>query len=151
MNPWTLPDDLQAHVRCVDGAVTLTYPTAVYVVALLDVLERLAADRYGCPPREPFGAFKNTLNTAARELASASRPAGTNAAASDDDEGPTLVVSAPVMSTKEVAELLEISTAGVTYLVRRGLLEATRFGRQWAVSAASVSTYRASRRRRDVA
>ena len=71
MNPWT-PIDLQAHVRAVDAAVTLTYPVALYLTALLDVLEKLAADRYGCPPREPFGAFKNMLNAAARELASAS-------------------------------------------------------------------------------
>jgi excisionase family DNA binding protein len=137
-------DDLQAHIRCVDGAVTLTYPTAVYVVALLDVLERLAADRYGCPPREPFGAFKNAVNTAARELASASRSTATHADASDDEGGPTLVCE-PVMSTKEAAAMLSISPARATYLVRRGLLEATRFGRQWAISAASVAAYRASR------
>jgi len=133
-----------AHVRCVDGAVTLTYPTAAYVLALLDVLEHLAADRYGCPPREPFGEFRAALNTAARELAAASSPAGTCADTSDDEEAVRLVVSAS-MSTKEAAELLEISTAGVTYAIRRGLLTATKFGNQWAVSAASVAAYRASR------
>ncbi len=144
------PVDLSAHVRCVDGVVTLTYPTAVYVVALLDVLEKLAADRYGAPPREPFGAFREALNTAARELAPASSMPP-SAGASGDDEGPTLVGNELVMSTKEAAAMLSISPAGVTYLIRRGLLTATRFGRQWAVSADSVAAYRANRRRRDAA
>jgi len=139
-----------AHVRCVDGAVTLTYPTAVYVVALLDVLEKLAADRYGCPPRPPFGEFRSAINAAARELAAASRPAGACADTSGDDQRPTLVVSAS-MSTREAAEMLEITPAGVTHLVRRGRLQATKFGNQWAIDAASVAAYRASRRLKDVA
>jgi excisionase family DNA binding protein len=138
------PIDLQAHIRCVGGAVTLTYPAAVYLLALVDVLERLAADRYGCPPREPFGAFREALNAAARELAPASRPVGTCAAASHDEAAPKLVVRAP-MSTKEAAELLEITPAGVTHLVRRGRLEATKFGNQWAISTTSVEAYRAGR------
>ena len=138
------PVDFSARVRCVDGAVALDYAAAVYLLALVDVLERLATSRYGAPPRPPFGEFREALNAAARELASASRPAGICADASDDDEGPTLVVSAS-MSTKEAAEMLEITPAGVTHLVRHGRLEATKFGRQWAVSAASVAAYRASR------
>ncbi len=130
--------------------VVLDYGAAVYVTACFDVLERLAADRYGVPPREPFGAFKNTLNDAAAELARGSSPVGTCADTSDDGEIRSLVVSASV-STKEAAELLEISTAGVTYLVRRGHLEASRFGRAWAISATSVAAYRAARKRKDAA
>ncbi|HTX96849.1 MAG TPA: helix-turn-helix domain-containing protein [Mycobacterium sp.] len=142
--------DLQAHVRCGDAVVTLTYPTALYVVALLDVLEKLAADRYGAPPRPPFGAFRNAVNAAARELASASSPAGTCADESGDDDGPTLVCE-PVMSTREAAAMLSITPAGARYLIKAGLLAATRLGNQWAVSAASVATYRASRKRKDAA
>jgi len=143
------PVDLQAHVRCANGAVTLDYGAAVYNLALLDVLAKLAEGRYGAPPRHPFTAFKDALDRAARELA-APGPAGTCAAASDDDKPPTLV-SEPTMSTREAAELLEITTSGVTHLVRHGRLEATRFGRAWAISATSVAAYRASRRRKDVA
>ena len=150
MNPRTPPADLQAHIRCVNDVVTLDYAAATYALALLDVLERLAADRYGCPPREPFGAFRNALNAAARELASASRPPGTCADTSDGNDEPTLV-SELMMSTREAAEMLGITPAGTTYLIRRGLLEATRFGRQWAISAASVAAYRAARKRKDAA
>ncbi|HTY35133.1 helix-turn-helix domain-containing protein [Mycobacterium sp.] len=140
------PVDLSEHIRCVDGALQLTYPTAIYVVALLDVLEKLAADRYGAPPREPFGAVRDALNAAACQLA----PAGTCAAASEGEEAVSMVEGAP-MSTREAAELLEISTAGTTYLIRHGRLQATKFGRQWAITGASVAAYRASRRRKDVA
>ena len=55
------------------------------------------------------------------------------------------------MSTKEAAELLEITPAGVTHLVRHGRLAATKFGNQWAISAASVAAYRANRKRKDAA
>lgn len=139
--------DFPAGVGRVGGAVTLNYPSAVYAVALLDVLEKLARGRYGAPPREPFGQFRSALNTAAAQLAAA----GTCSDTSDGGAGPTLAGNQSVMSTREAAELLEITPAAVTYLVRRRLLEATKFGNQWAISATSVSAYRASRRRKDTA
>lgn len=142
--------DGQAHVRCVDGAVVLDYGAALYTIALLDVLEKLAESRYGAGPKAPFGALKNALNDAARELASVPRPSGTCAGTSDGAE-PLTLVSEPVMTVKEVAELLSITSSGTTYLCRAGLLEASRFGRAWAISAASVSKYRANRRRKDAA
>jgi excisionase family DNA binding protein len=145
--PAALPDS--PRIRCDGGSVALDYASATYLVACLDVLSRLAADRYGRPPRPPFGAFRNALNTAAAELALVS--AGTtNAAASDDAEFPRLVGNEP-MSSQEVAAVLEIGESGVRDLCRRGRLQATKFGRAWAVSAASVAAYKASRKRREVA
>jgi excisionase family DNA binding protein len=143
--PPVIPTDLQAHIRCVGGVVTLDHPTATYIVALLDVCEKLAESRYGTRPKAPFGAVRDALNVAATRAASAVRPPGTCVDARDGDDEPKLVSENPVMSTKEAAEMLDVTTSGVTHLVRHGRLEATKFGNQWAINAASVAAYRAAR------
>lgn len=49
------------------------------------------------------------------------------------------------LTCKEVADYWQLSQNTVNRMIRRGDLEAVRFGKTWRISAASVATYERKR------
>ena len=49
------------------------------------------------------------------------------------------------MTTQEVAGLLGVSSSFVCRLAKLGVLKATRYGRSWVISKASVDKYMAKK------